>query len=336
MNMTFARFMAFCGLCFFSLLTSFEALAGQPVPKQIGLQPAASTVMEHIHDFHTFVLWIISAIVLFVFVLLLYVVVRFNAKANPVPSKTTHNVPLEIVWTLVPTIILAVIAVPSFRLLYLESRYADPEMTIKATGYQWYWGYEYPDHGVDQFMSYMIKDEEIDPTKNQVRLLSTDNPIVVPVDTVIEFQVTAADVLHAFAVPAFGIKTDAVPGRLNSTWVEITKPGVYYGQCSELCGTGHAFMPIEVHAVSKEEFATWVASKGGTMPKAEGTTEITTAPAEGDTAAAPLPAPTGTTEVAPAMPSTSESVPVAPETETPPAKVAEEPKSETPQAPAKY
>jgi cytochrome c oxidase subunit II len=263
--MMLSRFLVFITLTFILGLAQ-NAFAALPEPLQLNLQPAASTVMNHIHDFHNFILYIIFGIAIFVLLLMIYVVVRFNAKANPIPSKTSHNVPLEIVWTIVPVLILVVIAIPSFRLLYYESRFDKPEMTVKATGYQWYWGYDYPDHGGINFMSYMIKDKDIDRSKGQHRLLSTDNPVVIPVDTVIRFQVTAADVLHAFAVPAFGIKTDAVPGRLNETWVKVTKPGTYYGQCSELCGTGHAFMPIEIKAVSKEEFAAWVKEKGGTMP----------------------------------------------------------------------
>jgi cytochrome c oxidase subunit 2 len=265
-------------MAFLSAVTTFPALADQPHPKQLGLQAPASPVMEQIVWFHNDLLMpIITAIVIFVAALLIYVMVRFNAKANPEPSNTTHNVPLEIVWTIVPVIILIIIAIPSFRLLYLGAVHPEPELTVKATGYQWYWGYEYMDNGGLSFMANMIPDKEIDASKGQVRLLSTDEPIVLPVDTNILFQVTAADVLHAFAVPAFGIKVDAVPGRLNETWVKITKPGVYYGQCSELCGTRHGFMPIEIHAVSKEDFNKWVVSKGGTVKTAAVETD---APAE--------------------------------------------------------
>ncbi len=275
--MTFSRAFSFLAFAFLAFIMT-PALAALPEPMQLNLQPAASTVMEHIHDFHDFILYIIFGIAIFVLLLMIYVVLRFNEKANPVPSKTSHNVPLEIIWTIIPVLILVVIAVPSFRLLYYESRFENPDLTIKATGYQWYWGYDYPDHGGINFMSYMIKDAEIDPTKGQHRLLSTDNPVVVPINKVVRFQITAADVLHAFAVPAFGIKMDAVPGRLNETWVKITKPGTYYGQCSELCGTGHAFMPIEIKAVTEEEFAAWVAEKGGTMPSAAPAVTQVTAP----------------------------------------------------------
>jgi cytochrome c oxidase subunit 2 len=194
----------------------------------------------------------------FVLGLLLWVVFRYNAKANPVPSRTTHNVPLEIIWTIVPVIILIIIAVPSFKHLFYLGKTPETEMTLKVTGYQWYWGYEYPDHEGLAFESRMIEDKNIDESKGQRRLLSTDNVVYLPTDTNIQIIVTAADVLHSFTVPAFGIKKDAVPGRLNETWVRIDKPGTYFGQCSEICGTGHAYMPIEVRAVPKEEFAAWI------------------------------------------------------------------------------
>ncbi len=234
------------------------ALAQQPVPWQKGFQPAATPSMERITDFHNLLLWIITGITLFVLALLAFIVLRFNAKANPKPSETTHNVLLEVIWTVVPVIILVIIAVPSLKLLFYTDRVANPEMTIKVTGYQWYWGYEYPDHDGLSFQAYMIPDDEIDESKGQKRLLSTDNQLILPVDTNIQILVTAADVLHSFAVPSFGIKMDAVPGRLNETWARIEKPGTYYGQCSELCGKDHAYMPVEIRAVSKEDFAAWV------------------------------------------------------------------------------
>ena len=242
----------------------FYALASEPMPKQLGLQPAATPVMAQLTDFHNFILVIITAITLFVLALLIFIVIRFNAKANPEPQKFSHNTLIEVIWTVIPIVILIVIAIPSFKLLYYMDRTADPEMTLNVTGYQWYWGYEYPDHHGISFNSYMIPDDEIDASKGQKRLLSVDSPVVLPVDTNIQIIVTAADVLHSYAVPAFGIKTDAVPGRINETWVNIEKPGRYFGQCSELCGKGHAFMPTEVIAVPKEEFAAWVeASKDG-------------------------------------------------------------------------
>ena len=231
------------------------ALAAQPEPWQLGFQKAASENMEMITDFNNFLLYIMTAITLFVLGLMVYVMVRFNAKANPNPSSTTHNTLVEVVWTVVPILILVVIAIPSFRLLYFQRDIPQAEVTVKAVGYQWYWGYEYPDHGDFAFDSLMLNDEE---RGDQPRLLATDTAMVVPVDTTVRVIVTAADVLHAFALPAFGTKIDAVPGRLNETWFKAEKTGTYYGQCSELCGIRHAFMPIRIEVVSKEEFAAWV------------------------------------------------------------------------------
>lgn len=243
-----------------------EEILGQPLPKQIGMQAAASPTKEKITAFHDVLLMpIITAITIFVFILLLIIIVRFNAKANPTPSKTTHNTMLEVVWTLVPVLILVAIAIPSMKLLYYADKTVDAEMTLKAIGNQWYWGYEYPDHGVS-LTANMIPDAEI--KEGQVRLLSTDNPVVLPVDTNIRILTTANDVIHAWTVPAFGVKIDAVPGRLNETWVRITKEGTYFGQCSEICGINHAFMPIEIKAVSKSAFARWVKTQGGKMPEA--------------------------------------------------------------------
>lgn len=234
---------------------------------QLGLQEAASPIKERIDAFHNILLIVISAIVAFVTLLLAYVVIRFRAKANPEPSKTTHNTMLEVIWTAIPVLILVVIVIPSMKLLYYSDKAVNAEMTIKVTGYQWYWGYEYPDHGNFQFMSYILQEDEL--KEGQPRLLTTDTAVVVPVDTPIRVLVTAADVLHSWAVPALGVKMDAVPGRMNETWIQVNKEGVYYGQCSELCGTGHGFMPIMVKAVSKEEFASWVEENGGTMNAAE-------------------------------------------------------------------
>lgn len=228
-------------------------------PLQLGLHEPASPQMARLVDFHdNMLIWMCVIISVFVLGLLLWVVFRYNAKANPVPSRTTHSVPLEIIWTIVPVIILIIIAVPSFKHLFYLGKTPETEMTLKVTGYQWYWGYEYPDHEGLAFESRMIEDKNIDESKGQRRLLSTDNVVYLPTDTNIQIIVTAADVLHSFTVPAFGIKKDAVPGRLNETWVRIDKPGTYFGQCSEICGTGHAYMPIEVRAVPKEEFAAWI------------------------------------------------------------------------------
>lgn len=233
------------------------ALAAVPQPWEIGLQEAASPVMERINSFHNLLLVIIFTIAAIVTALLVYVMVRFNEKANPVPSKTTHNTILEVFWTVVPILILMVIAVPSFRLLYYMDKTQKPEMTLKVTGSQWYWTYSYPDEGNLTFDSLLIPDSDLKP--GQLRLLDVDNRAVVPVNTNIRVLVTANAVIHSWAVPSLGVKTDAIPGRINETWMRIVKPGIYYGQCSELCGINHGFMPISVEAVSKEDFRKWVA-----------------------------------------------------------------------------
>ena len=224
---------------------------GQPTPWEYNLQESASPVMDNIIWFHNFLVWIITAITIFVLILLVIVAVKFNAKANPVPSKTTHNTLIEVAWTIIPVLILVGIAVPSFRLLFQQLDIPKADLTIKATGKQWYWSYAYPDNGKFEFDSLMVADKK-------PRLLAVDNEVVVPVNKVIRVQVTGADVIHAFAVPSFGIKIDAVPGRLNETWFKATKEGMFYGQCSELCGKDHAYMPIAVRVVSDQEFAAWV------------------------------------------------------------------------------
>lgn len=224
---------------------------GQPAPWEYKLQEAATPVMENIIWFHTLLLAIITVITLFVLALLIIVVVKFNSRANPTPSTTTHNTLIEVAWTLIPVLILVMIAVPSFRLLFLELDVPKADITIKATGKQWYWSYAYPDNGKFEFDSLLAQDK-------QPRLLGVDNEMVVPVNKVIRIQTTGADVIHSFAVPSFGIKIDAVPGRLNETWFKATKVGMYYGQCSELCGKDHAYMPIAVRVVNDQEFAAWV------------------------------------------------------------------------------
>ena len=224
---------------------------GQPAPWEYKLQEAATPVMENIIWFHNFLLWLIIGITLFVLVLLILVVVKFNAKTNPVPSKTTHNTLIEVAWTLIPVLILVAVAVPSFRLLFLELDIPKADLTVKATGKQWYWSYSYPDNGPFEFDSLLAADK-------QPRLLGVDNEMVVPVNKVVRVQTTGADVIHSFAVPSFGIKIDSVPGRLNETWFKATKVGMYYGQCSELCGKDHAFMPIAIRVVDDQEFAAWI------------------------------------------------------------------------------
>src|SRR5258708_33558201 len=207
--------------------------------------------MDFITQFHHWLLVILTLIPLFLLQLLVIVVVKFNAKANPTPSRTTHNTLLEVAWTLVPVIILVAIAVPSFKLLFLQTTIPSADLTIKATGKQWYWSYAYPDANFE-FDSLMLKDNE--RKADQPRLLAVDNELVVPVNKVVRVQVIGADVIHAFAVPSFGIKIDAVPGRLNETWFKATREGVYYGQCSELCGKDHSFMPISVRVVNEQAY----------------------------------------------------------------------------------
>ncbi len=239
------------------LLTGSAALAGsgQPSPWQMGFQQAATPVMENIVWFHDFLLYLIIIITLFVLALLAVVVVRFNAKANPNPSRTTHNTLLEVMWTVVPVVILVAIAVPSFKLLFLQLTIPPADVTVKATGKQWYWSYAYPDAKFE-YDSIMLKDNE--RKADQPRLLAVDNELVVPVNKVIRVQVIGAEVIHAFSVPSFGIKIDAVPGRLNETWFKASREGMYYGQCSELCGRDHAYMPIAVRVVNDRDYAAWL------------------------------------------------------------------------------
>jgi cytochrome c oxidase subunit II len=236
-----------------ALVTSASAFAelGQPAPWEFKLQGSATPVMDNITWFHNFLFVLITCITLFVLTLLIVVIIKFNARANPVPSRTTHNTLIEVAWTLIPVMILVGIAVPSFRLLFEQLDIPKADLTVKATGKQWYWSYAYPDNGKFEFDSLLAKDK-------QPRLLGVDNEMVVPVNKIIRVQTTGADVIHSFAVPAFGIKIDAIPGRLNETWFKATKTGMFYGQCSELCGKDHAFMPIAVRVVSDQEFAAWV------------------------------------------------------------------------------
>lgn len=253
----------FAALFLFVISVYYPAAAvayeGIALPWQLGFQPPATPVMEQLNSLHDFLLVIITLITLFVLVMLTYICIRFRRKANPVPSKTAHNTRLEIVWTVIPILILVVIAIPSLRIHYFMERDTEMDMTIKVTGYQWYWHYDYPDHGNFGFDSYMKKDEDLQPGDH--RLLAVDNRVVVPVDTNVRVLLTGADVIHAWAVPAFGVKRDAMPGRLNETWFRATKTGTFYGQCSELCGVGHGFMPIVVEVVSKDDFGRWVKEK---------------------------------------------------------------------------
>jgi len=251
--------LAVLAMTFCAVLASGEAAwaaFGQPTEWQLGLQQSATPVMDYIIWFHDYLLYIISGIAGFVLLLLIVIMVRFNARANPTPSRTTHNTLLEVAWTIIPIFILMGIAVPSFKLLFLQLNLPPADMTVKATGKQWYWSYSYPDNGKIEFDSLMLKDGE--RKEGQPRLLAVDNEMVVPVNKTVRVITTGSDVIHAFAVPSFGIKIDAIPGRINETWFKATREGVYYGQCSELCGKDHAFMPIAVRVVSEQAFNAWV------------------------------------------------------------------------------
>ena len=261
----FSRWFVAAGVAVAVLASAGAALAGlgQPSDWQIGLQDSATPVMDEVVWFHDFLLWIISIITAFVLALLVAVIVKFNSRANPVPSRTTHNTLLEVAWTLIPVLILVAIAVPSFRILFYQLHTPQADLTIKATGKQWFWSYSYPDSKFE-FDSLMMSEKERqaalakDPKAQVPRLLAVDNEVVVPVNKVVRVLVTGADVIHAFAVPSFGVKIDAIPGRLNETWFQAKREGIYYGQCSELCGKDHAFMPIAVRVVSEQAFAAWL------------------------------------------------------------------------------
>ncbi len=247
------------GIAAFFTSSAAWAIAGQPEDWQVNFQDAVTPVMEDIISFDNYLLWIITAVSIFVLILLILVILKFNARANPVPSKTTHHVGIEVAWTIIPVLILVAIAIPSFRLLYLQRTIPEADMTIKAIGYQWYWGYEYSDLDDVSFESIMLTKDEVKEKglPSSLYLLETDTEIVVPVNKTIRLQVTAEDVIHAWTIPSFGVKIDAVPGRLNEAWFKATKTGIYYGQCSELCGINHAFMPIRVRVVTQDEFDSW-------------------------------------------------------------------------------
>ena len=245
----------------FGVQAMAQELLGQPTPGGLGLQPAASPLKHDAHFFHDIILLpIITVISLFVLGLLIWVVIRYNKRSNPTPARWSHNTTIEVLWTAVPVLILMVIAIFSFKLLYAYHDMPKPYMTVKATGYQWYWGYEYPDQKIGEITSTILAEADAKAKGVPYRLAATE-PMVVPVDQVVRVQTTGADVIHAFALPAFGLKMDAIPGRLNEQWFKAEKVGIYYGQCSELCGVDHAFMPIEIHVVTQAEFDAWVASK---------------------------------------------------------------------------
>ena len=301
----------------FAVLTATPVWAqdrlGQPTPGGIDLQPAASVLKHDAIWFHNAILLpMCIGISLLVLGLLVWIAIRYNKKANPTPARWSHNTTIEIIWTILPVMILVGISLFSFRLLFAYHDMPTPDLTIKATGNQWNWGYEYPDQGIAEYISNVLPEEEIAKRgmPHDLYRLAADEPLVVPVGKVVRVLVTGADVIHAFALPAFGLKTDAVPGRVNETWFRAEREGIFYGQCSELCGDDHAFMPIEIHVVSQAAFAQWVVSKGGSMtPKTAaeapgGTTAQIQAggavPAANADAAAPAAAPVGATTGAPA------------------------------------
>ena len=276
-----------------------EDLMGQPTPGGIGLQPAAAPLKHAAHEFHDWILLpIITAICLFVLALLIWCAIRYNKRSNPIPAKWSHNTLVEVVWTVVPVLILMAVSVVSFKLLFAYHDMPKPDLTVKATGYQWYWGYELPDQKVGEFISNMLPEEEAKARNVPYRLAATE-PLVVPVNKTVRVLVTGADVIHAFALPAFGLKIDAIPGRINETWFRAERTGTFYGQCSELCGVDHAFMPLEIKVVTQPEFEAWVASKGGSM-----TPDAPAAPAPAAPAAADAATPAAATAPATAAAST--------------------------------
>ena len=254
-----AAFGAFIALFVLTAGVALAAPTNVPIDGQLGFQPAATPVMENINWFHNVLLWIIGAITLVVLGLLVWVIIRFREREGHEPKKFSHNTTVEVIWTAAPILILIVIAVPSFQLLYYQDTIPESDFTIKTTGNQWNWTYEYPDHGGFEWVANMVADEDIASHPIEAyRNLSTDLPMVVPVGATVRMEVTASDVIHNWAMPSFGIKMDAIPGRLNETWFRVDELGVFYGQCSELCGLRHAFMPIEVHVVPQEVFDAWV------------------------------------------------------------------------------
>lgn len=253
-----------------------EGVVGAPKPGQLGLQAPATDLMSQLEWLHNDVLLpIITVITLFVLALLLICIFRFNEKSNPVPSKTSHNTLIEVVWTIVPALVLVFIAIFSFPLLYKQLDIPKPDLTIRAIGHQWYWSYEYPDNGNFTFDANLQDKSKLAADQQDRYLLQTDNEVVLPVGETIRVQITGADVIHSWTVPSFGVKHDGVPGRVNESWFKINQPGVYYGQCSELCGVRHGFMPITVRAVSKEDFDKWVADAKKKFAKADGTPPTT-------------------------------------------------------------
>jgi cytochrome c oxidase subunit 2 len=252
-------------------------LVGQPTDGAIDLQPGVTALRHQAAWFHNWILLpILFGISILVLVLLAWCILRFNRRANPIPARFTHNTTVEVLWTVVPVLILLGMAIPSFRLLFDYHDMPRPDVTVKATGYQWYWGYAYPDQKIDEETSNILPEDKA-KAAGVPYMLATTQPMVVPVNKVVHVLVTGADVIHSFSVPAFGVKIDAVPGRMNETWFKATQTGTYYGQCSQLCGTDHSFMPIEVKVVSQADFDAWVASKAPAPTPAA--TNTTAAPA---------------------------------------------------------
>ena len=306
--------LAGAGAAFYGAAAWAEDSIGMPTDGAIDMQPGVTPLREQAIFFHNVILMpIITGITVLVLGLLIWVAIRYNKRANPVPAKWSHNTTVEVIWTLAPVLILVGISIFSFRLLFAYNDMPKPDLTIKATGYQWYWGFEYPDQKIGEFISNVLPEDKATAAGKPFKLATTE-PLYAPVNKVVRVQVTGADVIHAFAVPAFGIITDAVPGRLNETWFKADREGVYYGNCRELCGVDHAFMPIEVHVVSQAAFDAWVAKKGGFVagaapaPASAPAAPTTAQPAAGTPAAA-------TTPVNPAAPSTPE--PKAPAAATP-------------------
>jgi cytochrome c oxidase subunit II len=274
-----------------SLSAATIAGAAEPKPWQLGFQPPATPVKDRLSAFHDELLIIITLITIFVLGLLVYVMWRFNQQRNPVPSRTSHNTVIEMLWTVVPVLILIIIAIPSFKLMYYMDRVPNPEMTIKVTGHQWYWSYEYPDQGGLTFDSNIIPEDQLKP--GQKRLLDVDNPLVVPADTIIRVLITGTDVIHSWFVPSFGVQEYAIVGRLNESWMKIEHPGTYYGQCNQICGVNHAFMPIKVEALSKDAFQHWLGDAKKKFARHEDGTGAVRVAAVPDSAEAARVAPTG-------------------------------------------
>ena len=242
-------------LSIFFMFISFELYGKQATDWQLSFQNPATDLMGSVVGLHNIILIVMTLVTLFVLFLLFYVSFRFSAKRNPIPSTTTHNTVVEVLWTAIPIVILVVLAIPSFKLLYQQEKSENYDMTVKVIGHQWYWEYEYPDHGDFYFESYMVQEQDLE--EGDLRLLTVDNPLVIPANKNIQILITAGDVLHSWAVPSMGLKTDAVPGRLNETWVNVKEPGIYRGQCSEICGSGHGFMPVVVKVLPEREFMAW-------------------------------------------------------------------------------